>query len=418
MDPARSTAVAQQNEFRRTAAVVIAGFCAFLGLYAPQPMLPELAAEFHQSPGQISQLISIATIAVALAAPFIGNLSDRWGRKRLIVFSAVLLALPTAMAATAASFSQLLAWRFLVGLFTPGIFALTVTYINEEWTAGAGRAMSAYVSGTVSGGFVGRMIAACIADYGNWRMTFVVLGALNLLGALLIWKLLPVEEHRSARVKGMARTMLGHLGNRQLLATYAAGFCVLFSLLGVFTYVNFLLAAAPFNMRPAALGRIFVVYLAGAVFTPLAGRFIDRLGQRQAFTLAMLLALAGVLLTLIPSVLAVMAGLAIFCTGIFIGQSSASSYIGKAATGARAAAVGLYVTAYYLGGSFGAAVPGLFWSRFGWTGCVALMAVVQLLTAGIAMSFWQSKTRLMVPLHPKQFRLACGNFTLTLEVRR
>lgn len=354
-------------------------------------MLPELARSFQKTPGQISLLISLSTIAVALAAPFVGTLSDRWGRKRLIVLSALLLALPTALAATATSFTQLLFWRFLVGIFTPGVFALTVTYINEEWPHGAGVVMSAYVSGTVSGGFVGRMLAAYVTDYGNWRISFVVLGLMNLAGALLIWRLLPVERHRSARVKGMVKTMIGHLSNKQLLATYAAGFCVLFSLLGIFTYVNFLLAAKPFYMRPAALGRVFMVYLAGAAFTPLAGRFIDRQGQRRAFTLAILISLGGVLLTLIPFVPVVMTGLAIFCTGIFIGQSSASSYIGKAAHEAKAAAVGLYVTAYYLGGSFGAAVPGFFWNRFGWGGCVALIALAQILTAAIAMSFWRAK---------------------------
>jgi predicted MFS family arabinose efflux permease len=376
---------------QKTAAVVMAGFCAFLGLYAPQPMLPELGRSFHRTPGQISLLISLSTIAVALAAPLIGTLSDRWGRKRLIVLSAILLALPTALAATSTSFTQLLVWRFLAGAFTPGVFALTVTYINEEWTAGSGAVMAAYVSGTVAGGFAGRMLAAYIADYGSWRASFVVLGLLNLLGALLIWRLLPDEQRRVPRTRGVFGTMIGHLGNKPLLATYAAGFCILFSLLGIFTYVNFLLAAQPYCLRPAALGRVFMAYLVGAALTPFSGRLIDRHGQRSAFTAAIAIAICGVLLTLIPSVAAVIAGLAIFCTGIFIAQSSASSFIGKAARGAKASAVGLYVAAYYLGGSFGAAVPGFFWSRYGWSGCVALVAVTQLLTAAIAMSFWRVK---------------------------
>jgi predicted MFS family arabinose efflux permease len=387
---------------RRTAAVVIAGFCAFLGLYAPQPMLPELARSFHKTPGQISLLIGFSTIAVAIAAPFAGTLSDHWGRKRLIVLSALLLALPTALAATASSFGQLLFWRFLVGLFTPGVFALTVTYINEEWQQGSGAVMSGYVSGTVVGGFAGRMMAAYIADYGNWRAAFVVLGLLNLVGAVLIWRLLPTEQHRGPSASGMVKTMIGHLNNRPLLATYAAGFCVLFSLLGIFTYVNFLLAAKPFYMRPAALGRVFMVYLAGAALTPLGGRLIDRHGQRFAFMTGISISLCGVLLTLIPSVLAVLVGLSIFCTGIFIGQSAASSFIGRAARGAKASAVGLYVAAYYLGGSFGSAVPGVFWSRFGWGGCVTLIVLAQLFTAAIAKNFWRVKAVSIPRLHAAQ----------------
>lgn len=387
---ADAPAVATSSRARQTAAVILAGFCAFLDLYAPQPMLPDLARAFGRTPGQISQLISISTIAVALAAPFIGTLSDRFGRKRLIVISALGISIPVLLAATATSFAQLLVWRFLVGIFTPGIFALTVTYINEEWTKGAGRAMSSYVSGTVGGGFVGRMLCAIVASHFSWRMAFALLGALNLIGGLAIWYLMPKEKNQAPATRGIARTMLGHLQNTRLLATYAAGFCVLFSLLGVFTYVNFLLAAPPFNMNAAQLGNMFTVYLVSVFLMPFLGKYIERFGQRRAFALAMILALGGVLLTLIPSVPVILLGLALFCTGIFAGQSSASSFIGKAAHGAKAAAVGLYVTAYYLGGSFGAAVPGIFWSRFGWTGCVLLIAAVELMTAAMAYYFWHN----------------------------
>ena len=65
--------------------------------------------------------------------------------------------------------------------------------------------------------------------------------------------------------------MLRHLRNPRLVATYAVGFCVMFSLLGTFTYVNFYLAAPPFGLSTAALGLLFVVYLVGAVVTPTRG---------------------------------------------------------------------------------------------------------------------------------------------------
>ena len=412
--------VAWQMDGRRLAAVVIAGISAFLGLYAPQPMLPELAASFHKTPGEISQLISISTIAVALVAPFVGVLSDRWGRKRLIVLSALLLAVPTLLAATATSLMQLMIWRFLVGVFTPGVFALTVTYINEEWGSGSGAAMAYYVGGTVGGGFVGRTLAAFIADYGDWHQTFVVLGLLNMVGALLIAWLMPREQNHVRASQGEARAMWNHLHNVPLLATCMAGFCVLFALLGIFTYVNFRLAGAPFFMRPAALGRIFVVYLVSVALSPVSGKVIHRLGQRKTFSLSMLLACVGVLLTLLPYVPAILLGLALFCTGSFVGQSSASSYIGIAASEAKAAAVGLYVTAYYLGGSLGAAVPGIFWSRFGWTGCVVLISVVQLATALNALVFWRRKEAVLPVWHhrPRRLRIAYGAFALTLEMRR
>src|SRR5262245_17156002 len=92
----------------RTAAVVFAGVCAFVTLFAPQPLLPMLAREFRVSAALISLVVSASTLAVAMAAPCAGVVADRFGRKRVIVPAAFLLAVPTLLAATAMNFGQLL----------------------------------------------------------------------------------------------------------------------------------------------------------------------------------------------------------------------------------------------------------------------------------------------------------------------
>jgi YNFM family putative membrane transporter len=385
---------------RRTAAVVLAGFCAFVNLYAPQPLLPTLAREFHTSAAGISLLITASTVAVAMAAPLAGILSDHLGRKRVLVPAAMLLALPSGLAATAGTLNQLVFWRFWQGVFTPGISVVVSTYINEEWEMGVGRAMSAYVTGTVLGGFSGRMLAGLIASHFLWRWAFAVLGIISAVGGVLVWAWLPpgkrfVKEVRQAStpiprlalesLSAMAR----HMRNPRLLATFAVGFCVLFSMLATFTYVNFYLAAPPFKLSPAALGFLFVVYLGGALANTIAGPWIDRAGHRLTITVAFGGGVAGILLTLIPSMPVILLGLALCSSGTFIAQSASTTYIGAIASEARAAAVGLYILFYYVGGSFGAATPGQFWYRGGWPACVALIAAVQILTILIAALFWR-----------------------------
>jgi predicted MFS family arabinose efflux permease len=383
--------VARPHLSARTAAVVFAGFCAFLTLFAPQPLLPMLAAAFGVSAGTASLVLTVSTVAVAAAAPFAGAIADRLGRKRVIVPAAFLLALPTLLAATSASLGQLLFWRFWQGIFTPGIFAVTIAYINEEWLEGTGAAMSAYVAGTVLGGFSGRMVAALAAAHFGWRWAFAALGTLNALGAIAIWLWLPRDRRAASRPAktNPAPAMLRHLKTPRLAATYAVGFCVLFTMMATFTYVNFYLAAPPFLLSTAALGLLFSVYLVGAFLTPLAGRLIDTLGNRFALALAFTGGIAGISLTLIAHLPAVVAGLALCCTSVFIAHSAASSYIGVVAREARAVAVGLYVSFYYAGGSVGSALPGWFWSRGGWTACVALIAAVQALTIALALFFWR-----------------------------
>ena len=384
---------------QRTAAVVFAGFCAFLALFAPQPMLPMLAREFAVSAARVSLVVTASTLGVLVSAPFAGFVADRFGRKRVIVPAAFLLAVPTLLAATASSFGQLLAWRFVQGVITPGIFAVIIAYINEEWDSGAGAATAAYITGTVIGGFAGRVLAALVATHWSWRWSFVTMGTLNLAGAMAIRAWLPagrrfVRAHRSGSV---IAPMLRHLRNPRLVATYVVGFCVMFSLLATFTYINFYLAAPPFHLSTAALGMIFAVYLVGAVITPVAGRAIDKLGHRFALVAAFTAGATGVLITLIHSLPVVMAGLTLACTGVFIANSAGSSYVGSAAKESRASAVGLYVTFYYMGGSAGSAAPGYAWTHGGWPACVAVIVCVQLLTITLALIFWKPLPRVESP---------------------
>ncbi len=174
-----------------------------------------------------------------------------------------------------------------------------------------------------------------------------------------------------------------------MLATFLVGFCVLFSLVGVFTYVTFHLAAPPYSLQPGALGSIFFVYLAGAVATPLAGRAIDRFGHRRTLAVAIAAGIAGVALTLGGPLWMVVAGLAVCCSGVFSAQASASAFVGSAAQQNRGLAVGLYATFYYLGGSAGAFAPGLFYAWGGWPACAAFIAAVQALTILIALLYWR-----------------------------
>ncbi len=360
--------------------------CAFFSLYVTQPILPLLSQTFHASKGAISFTVTASTLGVALAAPFMGRLADSYGRRRVMLISALLVGVSSLAAATSGGLAQLIFWRFLQGVFTPGIFAVTVAYVNDEWPLDStGSAMSAYVSGTVVGGFCGRAISGMVAEHGHWRWSFVVLGLLNIVSAAALWRWLPREKRTVRAVDGaFFAPALDHMRNPSLLARYAIGFCVLFTLVGTFTYVTFYLAAPPFSLSPALLGFIFVVYLVGAVLTPLSGRWVDRLGARRMLIYAATMGVAGIVLTLVQNLLAVAAGLTICCTGVFVAQTAINSSLGLVAHHDRALAVGLYASFYYLGGSVGASLPSMAWRMGGWTACVILIAAVQLSTVAVA----------------------------------
>ncbi len=384
---------------RAVVAVTLAGIGVFLNLYATQPLLPLFEQLFHASKSEVGRTVSAATLGVALSAPFCGALAERVGRRRVIVLSIFLLSLPTILAATSTGLSQLVFWRFLQGLVMPGIFAVTIAYIAEEWPRHrVPQVMSIYVSGTVLGGFLGRIFTGVGATYHlipfvapSWRNGFVFIGALDLVFGLLLWRWLPHDSPLPVGAEAKS-DVTRHLRNPQLLATFAVGFNVLFALVATFTYVTFYLAAPPFGLSSAQLSALFMVYLVGLVITPVGGVLIFRVGSRAALIGSVMVAIVGVLMTLIPNLLVILLGLVLCSSGVFVCQSASTTYIHHAAqSGGRASAAGLYVMFYYVGGSVAGVLPGMLWRYGQWKACVALIVFVQLITVAIAGGIWKGR---------------------------
>jgi predicted MFS family arabinose efflux permease len=363
------------------------GFFAFLNVYSMQSVLPLVMQDFHASPVQAGFTIGATVLAVALVSPFMGMLSDALGRKVVLCFSLFAVAVPTALIPAASSLSAVIVLRFLQGLAIPGIVVVIIAYISEEFRSESiARMTTAYVGGTVIGGFCGRFITGHLGDLLGWRGAFITLAVLTFCGAVVTTWMLPASRHFVANrnVSGAFRTLRSHLRRPRLLAACAVGFCVLFSLVSTFTYINLHLASAPFNFSAAALANVFAVYLVGGFVTPLSGRFIVRFGFRRSIIGALAISIAGLLLTLVPSVPAIIVGLAVCASGVFACQSTTFSFIATNVVEGRSLATGLYNMCYYAGGAAGTWVAGLAYEADGWGGSVLSIFMVQVLAAGIA----------------------------------
>ncbi|HZS44653.1 MAG TPA: MFS transporter, partial [Blastocatellia bacterium] len=230
----QSESYSERLSIRLLSAAMLVGFCAFLNLYAPQPLLPLLSETFKASKVQVGLTITATTLAVAILAPIIGTLADLVGRKRIIVSAMFGMAIPTFFSAHSSTLHELIVWRFLQGIFMPGITAVIIAYITEEWSGmGVGRAIAMYVSGTVLGGFSGRFITGLVTDHFGWREAFIVLAALDVLSGIATWSWLPRSRRfvRIANWKSSFEAIGHHLRNKSLLATFGVGFSILFSLL-------------------------------------------------------------------------------------------------------------------------------------------------------------------------------------------
>jgi YNFM family putative membrane transporter len=376
----------------RRIAVAFCAIGAFLHLYAPQAVLPMMAGEYGVGAADASLIITAGTLAVAATAPFTGALSDVLGRRRVIVIAMALLIIPATMTALAPSFHQLVFWRFVHGLLLPPIFTVTVAYIGDEFPPSqANSVFGLYTAASSVGGFFGRFIPGMLTEHFGWRGGFLALAAGSVICFTMVALLLTPEKKfvSASNIGTSLRQMMGHLRDTRLLAIYAVGFGVLFNFIATFTYLTFHLASPPFNRSPAFLGSIFVVYLLGAAASLWLGRAIAWLGRRNFVLLVLAVWAGGLLLSLIPSVLAIVLTLVFASVCGILTQASSTSFVAITAKTGTSAAVGLYVTSFYIGGTFGGWLPGLAYEAGGWPWSLALVLGMLCIMAAIVSKFWK-----------------------------
>jgi YNFM family putative membrane transporter len=366
--------------YRRTnRALFFGGFSCFALLYCVQPLMPLLAQEFALTPAQSSLSLSLATAALAVSLLFSSVLSDRLGRKNMMVVALVVSAIMTVVAAFARTYPQLLAARTLLGFALGGMPAVAMAYLSEEIEpASLGVSMGLYISGNAFGGMIGRMLAAILSDFLSWRAALGVMGVAGLLAAWEFWRSLPASRNFRPSSGGMATTLSGlrrHFGDAGLPWLFALSFLLMGCFVSAYNFIGFRLLGAPFGLRQSVVGGISLLYLLGIFSSVWAGRRADRLGRRHVLWTVMGTMLAGLLLTLAHNLAVIVAGMAVFTFGFFASHSIASSWVGRRARTQQALASALYLSFYYLGSSLVGWLCGVLWEHGGWGGVVALLGV-------------------------------------------
>jgi predicted MFS family arabinose efflux permease len=386
--PPASLHVAERSQFVRTLVIGLVAFLTLVDLFATQAILPALARAYRVSPAAMGLAVNASTIGMAIASLVVGLLSRRIDRRRGIAAALALLAIPTALLAVAPDLTAFTVLRIAQGLCMASAFTLTLSYLSEHCSMReAAGAFAAYITGNVASNLFGRLFSAGLADHFGIGTNFLVFAALNLCGAALVYATLRAATMFMPRSAGGGSPFASwgtHLRDARLRASFAIGFLILFAFIGTFTYVNFVLVRPPLALGMMAIGFVYFVFLPSIFTTPLAGRAVARFGTRRTFWGALVLALAGLPLLLVPQIGGVIVGLALVGVGTFFAQATATGFVGRTATIDHAAANGLYLASYFSGGLVGAAVLGQLFDRFGWAACVAGVGVALVAAALLA----------------------------------
>lgn len=377
--------------FRRiSVGLFFAGFTTFALLYATQPLLPRLVDVFGVSPGAASLSVSVTTGGLAIAIIPASAVSERWGRRPVMLwslFGAVVFGLA---AAVAPSFGLLLVLRALEGVALAGLPAVGMAYLADEIDSDhLGGAMGLYIAGNSVGGFGGRIVVSAIGDLsGSWRAALGGIAVVSGLCLVVFWLVLPPSRRFTptpVAPRELAGEVRSHLRDPVLRRLFAIGLLLMGTFVCAYNFVTFRLLDPPFSLPDLIVGFVFVLYAAGTVTSTAAGRLSARWGTRTTVLVAAGVAALGAVAMLAPVLALVIAGLALLTVGFFAGHAVASAAVGRRATHGRAVASGMYLFSYYVGSSVGGTLGGVVFGAAGWSATVGFLVALLAVTAVVAL---------------------------------
>lgn len=222
--PVRSfeaTSLADSDKERRERLLWVlsaAAFLIFFQAFMIAPLIPRFSEEFGVSPRTIGLIVPAYLIPYGLSTLFYGLLSDRLGRRRILLASLAVFVILTALTATTQSASQMLLWRFLTGLGASGVVPLALVLIADLYPYDQRGRPLGWLFAAMEGGMAfGSTAGVMLVPYVGWQMLFVGTAA---AAALVFGALLPFGSLlgvRALRPKLSVRSVFA--GYRSLLAT-------------------------------------------------------------------------------------------------------------------------------------------------------------------------------------------------------
>ncbi len=336
-------------------------------------------------------LSSITSFIAAFAAPIWGRMSDRYGRKPMVLRASMSIGLLTILMGLATSAWQLLALRVVMGALA-GFSSAAVVLVTTQVPRGRlGSSLGWLSTGQLVGSLMGPVVGGLLADLtGSYRKPFFVAGAVSILSFVLCWWLVP-ERFTPSPAKQRPSTWTSF---RILIRAPGMAALVLvlllaqFGLQAIFPIISLFVMDLVGNRPDVATlsGLAFSISgVAGVVAVPLLGRLSDRMGERMV----MLIALAGAVLTTFPQAFAENYWVFVserFGVGLFVGAivPTANALIAKLTSAEeRGFTFGLTSSAYFLGNSFGPMTGGVVGAAFGhhWVFLVTAMLLTGALLA-------------------------------------
>lgn len=383
--------------WRANMALLIGSFMVFANVYVTQPLLPMIAQSFSISVLEANASFTITTFVLGISLLIFGPLSDALGRKWLILVTMIGIVITTFALALTTQYQTLLMLRGLQGFFLAGLPAIAIAYLAEEFRADAMLiAVGLYIAGNSLGGIGGRLLGGFLGALHGISDTFLIMGVISIFCLVTFAYLLPNSQNfkpKPLKIKTVFTNYRHHLANRNMLIAYLIGGLSFFIFINQYSYITFVLEAAPFSLSSKFIGILFITYLAGTCASSISGRLALKYSQPFCMMLGTGLLIMGSIITLNMSISSIILGLSINSFGFFLTHSTTSAWVSKHASRskikANASASALYLTFYYMGASLGSFYLDPFWQAYGWSGVISASVFVLIIIFMLGLSLYK-----------------------------
>jgi predicted MFS family arabinose efflux permease len=375
-----------------------ATFLIFFQAYMIAPMLPKLAAVFGVSLQMIALTVPAYLIPYGISTLFYGLLSDRIGRRRIVLASLFAFALLTGLAATSRSASQLIAWRLLTGIGASGVVPLALALIGVLFPYEKRGRPLGWLFGAMAGGMAfGSTFGVLLEPLLSWRGLFIAVSGFGLVALVLMWRYAGMLGEAPPVTTISMRDVLA--GYKALLAdargarTYVYVFLNSIFHSGVFTWLGVYLSRR-YGLGEVGIGLALLGYgVPGFLLGPAIGSAADRWGRRWLVPSGLALAAlaAGALILELPLVAAALA-FTVLSLGYDMTQPLFAGIVTSLNPKRAGQAMGLNVFALFTGFGIGSYLFGEA-LRWGFSSALAGFASVQVAAALAAILFFRSELR-------------------------
>jgi predicted MFS family arabinose efflux permease len=364
--------------------VAVATGAVVANLYYAQPVLHQVAHDFHEGSGPTSSIITCTQVGYAAGLLLIVPLGDLVPRRSLVSRIFVVVALALVGCALAPNLWWFGAASVAVGAASVAGQVMIPFAADLAPADRRGRVVARIMTGLLLGILLARTVSGLVAQAAGWRAIYWLSAACMLLFAAVLWRFLPAEGPRPhSRYAALVGSSLALLAHEPVLRRRAwHGACAFGAFSVLWTTVAFLLSGSPYHDSNAVIGLFGLVGAAGILAANLAGKLAD--AERHAVSTL----LAGLLLTGSFALLAVgrtslaalIAGIVVLDVGTQGMQITNQAIIYALRPDARSRINSAYMVCYFVGGAFGSVSAGLIYGAHGWSGVCWLGAGFGLLT--------------------------------------